>query len=94
MAEFEFNLDLPHASSLTAFGGANRTTPYLADANAKTGRKMKTDLEQAICDSGLQDGMTISFHHSFRGGDKVINMVMETIGNMGFKNLTLAPSFF
>ncbi len=92
MAEFEFNLDLPHASSLTAFGGANRTTPYLADANAKTGRKMKTDLEQAIRDSGLQDGMTISFHHSFRGGDKVINMVMETIANMGFKNLTLAPS--
>ncbi|WP_411197985.1 citrate lyase subunit alpha [Vibrio sp. EA2] len=92
MAEFEFNLDLPHASSLTAFGGANRTTPYLVDAKAKTGRKMKTDLEQAIRDSGLQNGMTVSFHHSFRGGDKVINMVMETIASMGFKNLTLAPS--
>ncbi|MGP8305776.1 citrate lyase subunit alpha [Vibrio sp. YIC-376] len=77
---------------MTAFGGANRITPYLTDANAKTGRKMKADLEQAIRDSGLQDGMTVSFHHSFRGGDKVINMVMETIANMGFKNLTLAPS--
>ncbi|MBR9786622.1 MAG: citrate lyase subunit alpha [Vibrionaceae bacterium] len=77
---------------MTAFGGANRTPPYLADAKAKTGRKMKADLEQAIRDSGLQDGMTVSFHHSFRGGDKVINMVMETIASMGFKNLTLAPS--
>ncbi len=36
--------------------------------------------------------MTISFHHHFRNGDYVINMVMETIAKMGFKNLTLAAS--
>ena len=29
-------------------------------------------LEEAIKKSGLKDGMTISFHHHFRGGDKVI----------------------
>lgn len=36
--------------------------------------------------------MTISFHHAFRGGDKVLNMVMKVIAKMGFKNLTLASS--
>ena len=30
-------------------------------------------LEEAIRHSGLKDGMTISFHHHFRGGDKVVN---------------------
>ena len=33
-------------------------------------------LEEAIRRSGLKDGMTISFHHHFRGGDKVVNMVV------------------
>ena len=34
-------------------------------------------LEEAIRRSGLKDGMTISFHHHFRGGDKVVNMVVD-----------------
>ncbi len=49
-------------------------------------------LEQAIKASGLQDGMTISFHHHFRGGDKVVNMVVDKLAQMGFKNLHLAAS--
>ena len=36
-------------------------------------------LEEAIRRSGLKDGMTVSFHHHFRGGDKVLNMVMDKI---------------
>ena len=49
-------------------------------------------LEEAIRKSGLKDGMTISFHHHFRGGDKVVNMVVEKLAEMGFKNLHLAAS--
>lgn len=49
-------------------------------------------LEQAIKNSGLKDGMTISFHHHFRGGDKVVNMVVDQLAKMGFKNLHLAAS--
>ena len=49
-------------------------------------------LEEAIKKSGLKDGMTISFHHHFRSGDKVINMVVAKLAEMGFKNLTLASS--
>ncbi len=49
-------------------------------------------LEEAIRKSGLKDGMTISFHHHFRGGDKVVNMVVDKLAEMGFKNLSLAAS--
>ncbi len=49
-------------------------------------------LEEAILNSGLKDGMTISFHHHFRGGDKVVNMVVAKLAEMGFKNLTVAAS--
>ena len=51
-----------------------------------------TTLEEAIRRSGLKDGMTISFHHHFRGGDKVVNMVVDKLTEMGFKGLHLAAS--
>lgn len=49
-------------------------------------------LEDAIRRSGLKDGMTISFHHHFRGGDKVVNMVVDKLAEMGYKDLHLAAS--
>lgn len=55
-------------------------------------KKLCATLQEAIRRSGLQDGMTISFHHAFRGGDLTLNLVMDAIAGMGFKNLTLASS--
>ena len=49
-------------------------------------------LEEAIRRSGLRDGQTISFHHHFRGGDKVVNLVVDKLAQMGFKDLKLAAS--
>ena len=49
-------------------------------------------LEEAIVKSGLSDGMTISLHHHFRGGDKVVNLVVDKLAAMGFRNLKLAAS--
>ena len=49
-------------------------------------------LEDAIKKSGLKDGMTISFHHHFRGGDKVVNLVVDKLAEMGYKDLHLAAS--
>ncbi|HEN3415787.1 TPA: citrate lyase subunit alpha [Yersinia enterocolitica] len=54
--------------------------------------KMCDSLENVIRRSGLQDGMTISFHHAFRAGDLTLNLVMNAIAAMGFKNLRLASS--
>nr|WP_242832380.1 citrate lyase subunit alpha [Desulfosporosinus orientis] len=54
--------------------------------------KIVESLEQAIAAIGLKDGMTISFHHHFRNGDYIVNMVLKVIANLGFKDLVLAPS--
>ena len=69
--------------------GRKDTTPRTDLQQNKT--KLCT-LEEAIRRSGLKDGMTISFHHHFRGGDKVVNMVVGKLAEMGFKDLHLAAS--
>ena len=65
-----------------------------ANLQARKPRDIKRceSLEVAIRRSGLQDGMTISFHHAFRGGDLALNQVMDVLAKMGFRNLTLASS--
>jgi citrate lyase subunit alpha/citrate CoA-transferase len=40
----------------------------------------------------LMDGMTLSFHHHLRNGDRVLNLVCREILDRGIKNLTFAPS--
>ncbi|MCA6941459.1 citrate lyase subunit alpha [Pectobacterium polaris] len=77
---------------LQPFVSANQHTPWLNDVAQKHERKLCADLEEAIRHSGLKDGMTISFHHHFREGDKVINRVIDTLARMGFRDLTLASS--
>ena len=52
-------------------------------------KKLVASIRDAIISAGLKDGMTISFHHHMRNGDYVLNMVMEQIAAMGFKDLTL-----
>jgi len=54
-------------------------------------KKLK-NIREAIEKVGLKDGMTVSFHHHFREGDAVLNMVMEEIARMGIKNISIAPS--
>ena len=55
-------------------------------------RKVLASIEDAVRACGLKDGMTVSFHHGFRGGDYTVNMVMDVLAKMGFKNLTVASS--
>lgn len=55
-------------------------------------QKLVGSLREVIEKTGLKDGMTISFHHHFREGDYVMNMVMQEIADMGIKNISIAPS--
>jgi len=91
------NIDLlkkqfPDMNVYKAFDGAYSQSPYLADLEQKQQRKICTSIEEAVKKSGLKDGMTISFHHAFREGDKLINLVVGILAKMGFRNLTLASS--
>jgi len=54
--------------------------------------KLLNSLQEAVEQSGLRDGMTISFHHHLRNGDYVLNMVMDIIAEKGIKNLTINAS--
>ncbi|HWQ06550.1 MAG TPA: citrate lyase subunit alpha [Feifaniaceae bacterium] len=54
--------------------------------------KIVESLEKAVELVGLKDGMTISFHHHFRNGDHIVNMVLDTLAKMGFRDLTVAAS--
>ena len=54
--------------------------------------KVVSSLREAIEKSGLKDGMTISFHHHFRDGDYIVDMVMRQIAEMGFRDIKLATT--
>ncbi|MCD6357615.1 MAG: citrate lyase subunit alpha [Thermoproteales archaeon] len=54
--------------------------------------KILPSIKEAIKKTGLQDGMTISFHHHMRNGDAVVNMVVDEIARMGIKHIKLAPT--
>jgi len=54
--------------------------------------KIVSSLREAISLCDLKDSMSISFHHHLRNGDFVLNMVMEEIADMGFKDLTVNAS--
>ncbi|NLB50253.1 MAG: citrate lyase subunit alpha [Clostridiaceae bacterium] len=51
--------------------------------------KIAKSLAQAIRASGLQEGMTISFHHHLRDGDRVQNLVLAECARLGLKQLTV-----
>lgn len=82
----------PSLAGFEPFGGFARTAPYLRDPQLKRSRKICGTLEEAVRRAGLKDGMTISFHHAFREGDRTINAVVALLAGMGFTNLTLASS--
>lgn len=69
---------------LRPFKGAFATTPTAQKASrpqktVKPGEnKVLSSIEEAIEATGLSDGMTISFHHSFRNGDLLVNQVVDT----------------
>ncbi len=54
--------------------------------------KLLPNIKEAIINSGLSDGMTVSFHHHLRNGDYVLNMVLDEIAKLGIKNITVNAS--
>ena len=54
--------------------------------------KLVGSLREAIEKCEIKDGMTISFHHHFRAGDKLLMQVVDILAEMGIKNLRIAAS--
>lgn len=91
----EFPQHIEGLGVLKAFNGKRYAgTVFEQGLKAPKGRNRKIieSLEKAIEMSGLRDGMTISFHHHFRNGDYIVNMVLDTLAKMGFKDMVIAAS--
>lgn len=91
----EFPQHIEGLGQLKAFDGKRYSgTAFEESLKSPEGHdsKISESLEKAIKLSGLKDGMTISFHHHFRNGDYIINMVFDTLSKMGYKDLVLAAS--
>jgi len=54
--------------------------------------KLVENIHDVLVKCGIKDGMTVSFHHHFREGDYIVNMVMEEIHKMGIKDLTICAT--
>lgn len=80
------------------FAGAFNTAPTMQRQapTVKTIRPGETKLvdriETIFKKIPITDGMTLSFHHHFRNGDGVVNMVLETAAKLGLKDLKVALS--
>lgn len=56
------------------------------------GSKLVDSIHDVLVKCGIRDGMTLGFHHHFREGDYVVNMVMEEVHRMGIKDITICAS--
>lgn len=89
---------LPGLQKIKPFAGAFQTAPDMTRRApmVKTVRpnesKLLDNIEQAFERIGIEDGMTLSFHHHLRNGDGVVNMVLDIAAKRGLKNLTVALS--
>lgn len=89
---------IPGLAAVRPYAGPFATIPQGRMAGPKIrvnmpkSEKLVNSLEHAIDAAGLENGMTISFHHHFRNGDYILNQVVSAIAKKGIKGLTLAPS--
>lgn len=54
--------------------------------------KLLSSIGEALVCCGAKDGAVLSFHHHFRDGDFIVNMVAEAAAGMGLKDLTICAS--
>ncbi len=71
--------------------GRKASPPKKATYPTRTSKVVKS-LEDAIKAVELKDGMSVSFHHHLRNGDRVVLQVVEAIDKLGIRNITLVPT--
>ena len=69
-----------------------RAAPTVRSVTDPARSKRVASIREALERCGLRDGMVLSFHHHFRDGDHIVNMVMEAVAAMGARNITICAS--
>lgn len=73
--------------------GAKAAPPVRSSKDyPENGDKRVPDLETALRQCGLRDGMVISSHHHLRDGDKVALMALDAAARIGARDLMWFPS--
>lgn len=81
----------PFAGAFSTAPDMNRQAPKVKSVRP-TDHKLVNSLVEVFKKIPVTDGMTLSFHHHFRNGDGVVNMVLETAAELGLKKLKVALS--
>lgn len=81
----------PYMGAFAALGQRVKTSAKV-DSYEPGQNKLFHSIEAVLDKLPLKDGMTVSFHHHFRNGDKVTNLVMQAIAARGIKDIHLAAS--
>jgi len=66
--------------------------PYNGGKKYNRESKVVKNLTEALKKSGLKNGTTLSFHHQLRNGDFVINQTLESIKDLGVKDIRMAQT--
>ncbi len=69
-----------------------KAAPTVRSAEMPARSKVVSGLRQALENCGVHDGMYFGFHHHFRDGDYVINLVMREVAAMGIRDITICAS--
>jgi citrate lyase subunit alpha / citrate CoA-transferase len=79
------------SGAFTMQPGARRYAPAVKAVRPGESKVVKS-LEEVFKCIPIRDGMTFSFHHHFRNGDGVVNLVLATAAKLGIKGLNVALS--
>lgn len=66
--------------------------PIAPKAQVVGTQKLLASLEEVFERFSITDGQTLSFHHHYRNGDRLMNDVLLMAQRMGLRDLTIAPS--
>ena len=69
-----------------------KASPTVRALNDPQRGKLCASLREALEKCELHDGMYFGFHHHFRDGDYVINMVMQEAARMGIRDITICAT--
>ena len=67
-------------------------TPFAGGKKNNGDSKVIKNMEEAFKKCGLKNGMTVSFHHQLRNGDFVVNQSLESVKDVGVKDIRLAQT--
>jgi citrate lyase subunit alpha / citrate CoA-transferase len=82
---------VPFSGAFATRPGMHRYGPTVKAARPGESKLVKS-LEDVFKRIPIRDGMTFSFHHHFRNGDELVNIVLATAARLGIRGLNVALS--